>query len=177
MKLGESSKARCPGQGWGWAERPCEESRGTLGAHWTFQPSTIPDSSHPPLTALSLSGSTGLSRSFCERSLGVPKSKAACPVSLKASPPWTGWGRGGWGDPGAEGVEPGPRQQADLLACLFKSQVIWEEEGVSARPCYSQVELLPRSPAGVPALPSVTHLESLCLASAPQGDSFGAQEA
>lgn len=58
-----------------------------------------------------------------------------------------------------EGVYARPRWQAALLACLFKSQVIWEEGGEFV--CTAPEELLQEEPReGVPALPSVTNSES-----------------
>lgn len=75
------------------------------------------------------------------------------PVSKKGSLPWTGLGAGS--QTKVKEFTQGPRWQAGLLACLFKSQVIWEEGG-SLR----FEELLPEEPnEGVPALPRVTNSE------------------
>lgn len=58
---------------------------------------------------------------------------------------------GGWGGAGREtqagkGFKPGHSWKAGLLACLFKSQVIWEEGGsVCTARAHSREELLRRS--------------------------------
>lgn len=75
------------------------------------------------------------------------------PVSMKDSLPWTGLRAGNQAK--VKEFTQGSRWQAGLLACLFKSQVIWEEGG-SLR----FEELLPEEPnEGVTALPRVTNSE------------------
>lgn len=49
------------------------------------------------------------------------------PLHSLSRPPLPALAGDSGSDPGGEGVYPGPSQQADLVACLFKSQVIWEE--------------------------------------------------